>query len=489
MSAGLLVLLALMGLAAGGVAYVDSRVRNGHRLRNYESARWATRRDLRPLRVKGPEKGRIILGRRGRQLIAAEPQRSVIVFGPTRTSYKTTGLAIPALKEWQGPAIATSVKTDLLLGTLAEREARGEVAVFEPTGTSGHGNVRISPLSDCGTWHGALRVAHWLCTSGKTSAGGLEDSSFWYTAAERLLAPLLFAAAREHFSMAQVMTWLGQGLAAKDKIHEILDREGEEAALDAWAANCGREERHRSSVYSTAETILSAFADPGVLKATSEPNFTVDQLLNQQGEGAKEGTLYLLAPRSEQKRLGILFATLIAEAIAWVDNRFAEKGRPLDPALLLLLDEAANLAPLPELPEIAATVAGEGVQLVTIFQDLAQLRGTYGRGAESIANNHAAKLFGAGLADPGTLDLVQRLTGKAEVARRSETKAPRGSSSTEGGTYLDIVPPMAVRQQRPGDAVLVYGQLPAVRLQLATRETLPPPSGDCQHIQRRAEHP
>jgi len=40
------------------------------------SARWASGRDLRALRVDGPTKGRLILGRQGRRLIAAE-RRSV----------------------------------------------------------------------------------------------------------------------------------------------------------------------------------------------------------------------------------------------------------------------------------------------------------------------------------------------------------------------------------------------------------------------------
>jgi type IV secretion system protein VirD4 len=461
MSAGLSILLALLALAAAAVGLLDRRVRDGGRLRNYESARWATRRDLRPLRVKGPEKGRVILGRRGRALIAAEPQRSVIVFGPTRISRKTTGLAIPALKEWQGPAIATSVKSDLLLATLADREERGEVAVFDPTATTGRGNARISPLADCGSWQGALRAAHRLCGSGKTSAGGLQDSSFWYAAAERLLSPLLFAAARDDREMADVMRWLGEGLKAKDVVAEILASVGSEAAVDAWKANCGREERQRSSIYTTAETILAAFADPRVLEATASPNFGVEQLLD-----GGEGTLYLFAPRSEQKRLGILFASLIAEVIAVVDERFAASGEPLDPPLLLLLDEAANLAPIPDLAAIAATVAGEGVQLVTIYQDLAQVRRTYGREADSLVNNHVAKLFGAGLGDTAATELVRQLTGKAEVAQRSETKGQRHSTSTEGTTYLDIAPPTTVRQQQPGSAVLVYGNLSLSRLTL-----------------------
>lgn len=375
MSASLLALLALLGLTAGVVSLVDRRLRDGGRLRHYKSARWATKRDLRPLRVKGPEKGRVILGRHGRHLIAAEPQRSVIVFGPTRIARKTTGLAIPALKEWQGPAIAISVKPDLLLETKAEREDVGEVMVFDPSGATEHGNTRIGLLLGCHTWDGALQTSSRLCSSARTRSG-LEDAGFWHTAAERLIAPLLFATARDDCSMTKLMHWLSHPGETDEEVKAIIEASECDAAIDAWSAHCSREERYRSSITTTAETILAPFSDSRVIAATKEPNYGVEKLLN-----GDSNTLYLFSPRSEQQRLGVLFATIIEEAIAAVDTRFAERGKPLDPPLLLLLDEAANLAPIAELDEIAATVAGEGIQLLTIFQDLAQVRTVYGEGA------------------------------------------------------------------------------------------------------------
>ena len=45
----------------------------------------------------------------------------MIAFAPTG-GHKTTGLAIPALLEWQGPVLATSVKSDLLVDTVAHRQ-------------------------------------------------------------------------------------------------------------------------------------------------------------------------------------------------------------------------------------------------------------------------------------------------------------------------------------------------------------------------------
>ena len=61
-------------------------------------------------------------------------------------------------------------------------------------------------------------------------------------------------------------------------------------------------------------------------------------------------------------------------------------GRPLDPPLLVVLDEAAHIAPLPELDGLAATCASHGIQFVTVWQDLAQVRARYG-----LAGAHGAQ--------------------------------------------------------------------------------------------------
>jgi Type IV secretory system Conjugative DNA transfer len=86
------------------------------------AAKWASWWELRTLRLRRPRSGRLVLGRQGGTLIAAEPLASAIVLAPTQ-SQKTTGLAIPALLEWCGPVVATSIKTDLVHATIERRRA------------------------------------------------------------------------------------------------------------------------------------------------------------------------------------------------------------------------------------------------------------------------------------------------------------------------------------------------------------------------------
>jgi len=121
--------------------------------------RWATRQYLRRLKVSGAVGDRLVVGDAHGSLRAVERCHSLLVFGPT-DSFKTTGLAIPAILRWQGVVVATSVKDDLLASTLAARSrVEGRVQVFDPTEQLAARDdaeqlpvVGWSPLSACHTW-------------------------------------------------------------------------------------------------------------------------------------------------------------------------------------------------------------------------------------------------------------------------------------------------------------------------------------------------
>jgi type IV secretion system protein VirD4 len=463
---GGLLLAVYAGLAAlvqRVVTGLDLSTLLGHRPRA-PAARWARGRDLAPLSVRSPEPTRLTLGRIGRRLLAARERESVIVFGPTET-HKTSGLAIPALLEWEGPALATSVKSDLLGVTLARREALGEVMVFDPAQVTGVETTRATPLRAATDWGGALEVAHWLASAARSGAGGLHDADFWYSAAEKLLQPLLFAAASGGRTMEAVVRWLDEGPEQISVDVEALLRDsGEKAALRTWRATQNREERQRSSIYTTAEMIVSAFADPRVIEETSDADYSPERLLS-----GDANTLYICAPRQQQERLRPLFAMLVQELMAEVETRELRNRRPLDPPLLLLLDECANIAPVPGLDEIASTAAALGVQLLTIFQDLSQVQARWGRRSGSIVNNHRAKVIGTAISDTQTLDYVSRLLGAGEFEQRSTSTSSgeRGRrSETQGDTYRELAPANFVRERKPGTALLVDAELPPAQIML-----------------------
>jgi type IV secretion system protein VirD4 len=422
-------------------------------------AEWARRGELRPLLVRAPVAGRLTLGRVGGRLVAAEPRQSVIVIAPTQ-SLKTTGLAVPAVLEWEGPVLAASVKSDLLRDTLARRRGVGDVRVYDPTGATGVPGSGWTPLAGCETWGGAQRTAAWLTGAAQPARAALADADFWYAAAAKLLAPVLFAAAISERTMADVVRWVDT--QEETEVRTALEEAGVKPAVIAAEASWARDERQRSSIYTTAETALAAYADPGVIASADVAEITPARLLDG---GAN--TVYVCAPSHEQQRLRPLFATLAQSIVSAVFERAARTGRPIDPPLLLVLDEAANIAPLRELDTLAATAAGQGIQLVSVFQDLAQLRERWGARSGSIVNNHRARIIGAGIADPDTLEYVARLLGDAEIRQVSSTAGADGQgSTTESSGFRALAPANVLREGRPGRAVLVYGHLPPAELEL-----------------------
>lgn len=177
-------------------------------------------------------------------------------------------------------------------------------------------------------------------------------------------------------------------------------------------------------------------------------------------------TLYVVAPSHEQRRLRPLFETLLHTIISYAYEHASQNG-PLDPPLLLVLDEAANIAPLRDLDALASTAAGHGIQLVSVFQDLAQITNRYQERAQTVVNNHRAKILLSGISDTQTLEYASRLLGDEEVLQSSITRGAQGNRSTTESTAMrSLAPAHVLRVIRPGEGVLVYGHLPPARLRL-----------------------
>ena len=392
----------------------------------------------------------------------------MIVIAPTQSG-KTTGLAVPAILEWEGPVLATSIKTDLVNDTLRRRQQVGEVRVFDPTAVTRLPSAGWTPVAGCQDWQCARETAARLCSVAH-AGGGLNDADFWSGAAARYLAPMLFAAAVAGGTITDVLRWIEA--EARDELQHLLanhvlaiddaaELQAAEAALNALEAVWNADERLRSSLAATAGVALDAYGDPTVAGSAQRSDITADWLLGG------DHTAYLCATATGQERLRPLFVTLIDQIIARVYQRAAATGRPLDPPLLVVLDEAANIAPLPRLDQLAATGAGQGLQLVTVVQDLAQLEARWGRKADTILNNHRAKLFGSGISCEKTLTYLARVLGDEAITQASTTRSEHGRRSrTEATHYRPLGPADRLRQEPPGSGVLLYGHLPPAHIQL-----------------------
>jgi type IV secretion system protein VirD4 len=429
-------------------------------------ARWAGGGDLRVLRGRGG--GRLALGRHRGRLLHAEHRHALVAFGPPQSG-KSAGLAIPALLEWDGPAVASSIKTDLLAATVQRRRRLGTVFVFDPFALAGVAANTWSPLHGARTWDGALEVAWRLAAAGALDQRSVEGGDFWAIAAEQRLAPLLFAAAGSGASIDSVVRWAyGQG--ARDlhqalatiagDAHGELELDGANAAYDAVSAFETQADRTRSSIEATVQALLRAYRFARVARSAAGCEITADRLLDERA------TLYLIGDAKASKLLRPIFLALLSEVVDRAYERATLAGGTLELPLLLCLDEAGNVAPLPNLAEVASTAPSHNIQLVSIFHDLAQARSRYGQQAETVVNSHRARMLLPGVADLETLRYFAGLVGEEEARDLTRTTGAGGTSRSTARRRRPLVAPEALRQLPEHHALLLYGRLPPAQIRL-----------------------
>jgi type IV secretion system protein VirD4 len=430
-------------------------------------ARWAGAGELRALHG-GARAGRLALGRCRGRLLHAEQRHALVAFGPPQSG-KSAGLAVPALLEWDGPAVASSIKTDLLACTEARRRALGPVFVFDPFALSASASHTWSPLRGAATWDGALEVAWRLAAAGELDQKGVEGGDFWAIAAEQRLAPLLYTAARTDAGMGAVVRWTyGQGSRELDAAVSQLtgsardedELEGAHAAYDALRAFEAQADRTRSSIEATAQGLLRAYRFARVLRSAQSCDIDPDRLLDERA------TVYLIGDAKASKLLRPIFLALLSEIVDRAYERATLAGGRLELPLLLCLDEAGNVAPLPNLAEVASTAPSHNIQLVSIFHDLAQARSRYGKQAETVVNSHRARMLLPGVADLDTLRYFSGLAGEEEVRDTTRTTGAGGGSRTTGHKRRPLVAPEALRQLPAGHALLLYGRIAPAQVRL-----------------------
>ena len=406
-------------------------------------------------------------------------QDSVGVIGPPRYG-KSSGILMPTLMSWDGPAVVTSTRPDLLQFTgnrraqLAATRA-GQVVVYDPFATVPHTvSVQWSPTAGCADPSVAYRRASAMVA---VVGQGVSDSQHWTTGAASILRGMFHAAALDGLGIVDVRRWLAR--QDTEQPAGVL-RASTSPAAD-WADDLDAVQllgdRERGSFFSMARTCIDATAEPRVRASALGPYLDIDAFLTS------GSTLFIVGPSHYQKVAAPLTVGLV-DAIA---QRAAElaatrPGGRLDPGLLLCLDEVANIAPLDSLPSLVSEGGGAGIVTLWAAQSLAQLRARYGTDMQqAILTATTAKVIYGGMSNGGDLRDVSSWAGEYRQAQTTyyaggpdPTHSPTqpGRSSTQpggladrddagrqhaiGSLYRPVLPVDALQQLPPGRAWLFY---------------------------------
>ena len=415
--------------------------------------------------------GRLYAGTSAGGLVLAEPEHALLILGPPRSG-KTTALAIPNTLCAPGPVIVTSTKPDVLAATLERRSVQGRCWLLDPSGSlptpPGVSRVRWSPVAAARTWDETLVVVHGMAGAARPGAhSGRGETAHWTERAEALLAPLLHAAYLQGSGMDQVMSWLLRQQAGP--AGSVLAAEGIQLGVDVLAGIEATDRREQSGIWSSAAGILAAYRSERVLDHSGPVNLDPARLI---GTG---DTVYVCAPARYQALVAPIVVAFLEQARA---GAYSATERPAP--LTLVLDELANIAPLPDLPSLVSEGGSQGVLTVGCLQDLSQARARWGEAADGFLSLFGAKLVLPGIGDMSTLELVSRLGGEVDVPARSVSQGPWWSGGRGGQTVSwssqrqRRLPVDAVSQQPRGAALFVSGAQPPQRVGLPPWWTVEP---------------
>lgn len=442
-----------------------------------EPAKWATRRHERRIAVRSDpatRPGRITAGRghSSRRLLAGEDCVSAVAFGPNGSG-KTTSLIVPNVLDWDGPVVLTTAKAQDLDPICRARATRGPVWVIAPGGARGQQTCGWSPLAEVHDDESADRMAEWILTS----SGMTDDPKArpWNAQARKYLKGLLLAATLDrggntHASgggIRQWVEWIHAGEKACDHVEDLLQAHGHDTTAREYASTWQIHEEGKGSVLFTALGLADTYSRPGILNTAAEADthggFTPPDLIET------SGTLCIVTPNAEGDRFAPYFTALLAAIIHTAETRAATGGGPLQPRLLLALDEAGNVFRYPRLPHLLTTARGNGIQLLLIFHDLAQVEHLYGgrEVARTVMSNAKMRMLLPGVGDLDTLRYWSDLIGQTRTETTGITTGYDGKRSRSRNEHADHLAPLHKLQQLPaGQAVLLYENLPPARIRL-----------------------
>jgi len=424
------------------------------------AARMATqlRRSLTGMDPRGldPDQTGLALGRllRPRQrrgpVVFASWEDTLVAFMAPRTG-KTTAQAIPFVLSAPGAVIATSNKADLWAATATLRAARGcgRVWLFDPQ--------RITHQPQTWWWnplHGLATVedAHRLAGHFVLTVTDEHRRDLWGPAAQDLLAALFLAAASSGHTLHDVAGWLSE--PAVPTPIELLAGAGFGAmAVSLRGAQNGAVET-RDGIYQTARTAAKAMTDPEIMAWVAPPGRGTLPMFEPDGFAAGTGTLFLLS--KSRSAAAPLIAALSDTAMRAAERRAERAGGRLDPPLVAVLDEAANICRIADLPDLYSHLGSRGVTPVTILQSYEQGITVWGEaGMAALWGAATKKIIGAGVDSPRLARDLATLIGQHDVPVRSINYGEGRASESVSLRRQDILEPAAIRALPPGTALLL----------------------------------
>ena len=398
----------------------------------------------------------------------------LMVLGKTG-GHKTRSCLAPNVVIWgDRPVVAMSSKGDLAELTIRQRASRGPVYLLDLSGEvrdselQGVDVTRIvsDPCALVSTDDEAMNMSTLLHSVGTLGAGGTGDSSDesaqWKALATRPLANFLRAGGwlPNPDDPEGEPVW-GGGInwalaAAEDIGGDVKDQGREDGPIDLKTPNWDTAYRRSKGLLKSrhAQSLMAAKKRDPRQRDSVAINclmaLTPWTLESVTGDGKGErfhpqklerpgATLYIVSPFDGSA------APAATAVVMQCINHWRKRVGQLQP-LLMVLDELANGAPLPALPQIVGEARGLGIRMVVGMQSSSQFEPRWGSaGLKILRDTFPAVLIypGTGASEKEFLEDAAWTTGEEERTTSSTdatNKASRSRDRVEVQTAADLLP-------------------------------------------------
>jgi type IV secretion system protein VirD4 len=424
---GLTIFVGVIGVVVALMMW-NRRFDSGAASEVHGSARWASEREVRAS-LGGPQG--LIVGRenrKGGQLLRYGGEQHLITIAPTRSG-KGVGAIIPNLLTADRSILCIDPKGENARVAVQARLRIGPVDVLDPFGVSGVPTAAFNPLDGLDEDSPELAEdAALLADALVYDPPGQVGEAHWNEEAKALIAGVILYVvchegpqARNLVTVRELLTGPPDEFAT---LLSIMQKSACAGGLVARAAN-----RHLSKTGREAAGVLSSaqrhthFLDSRRMAAVLDhSDFRFEDLK------AGTCTVFLVLPPERLNTHSRWLRLLVAQAIGALARSKVQPDKPV----LLLLDEFAALGRLEPLEQAFGLMAGYGLQLWPILQDLHQLWSVYGeRAGTFLSNAGLIQVFNVG--DVETASWVSKSIGATTMAYQT---AGSGVSKSPGRFFF-----------------------------------------------------
>ena len=445
---------------------------------SHGSARFANRKELRKLQREGG----LLIGRNPHtgRLLRYEGPAHLITLAPTRAG-KGVGTVIPNLLAAERSVLVIDPKGENARIAGEARRRFGTVHVLDPFEVSGHPSAAYNPLDrltpdslDLGEDAASLTEALVMDPPGQVT------EAHWNEEAKAILGGLIMFCVchedRNRRTLATVREYLTLPPEKLRALLELMQDSDAAGGLIARAANrfLGKADREAASVLSNAQRHTHFLDSPRIAKVLSRSDFHFSDLRH------RIASVFLVLPPNRMDAYSRWLRLLVSQALQDIARDAEASVKPLSGPVgaqggtqrlrtptLFLLDEFAALGRLEAVERAMGLMAGYGLQLWPILQDMSQLKDLYGeRAGTFIANAGVQQVFGVN--DFETAKWLSQMIGQETAGFQTDSFKPGdGPSFSNNLTGRDLLTPDEIMQLQPENQLLrVQGQATAVAQKL-----------------------